>query len=104
MWSKLLPSKLQKRREEKNKPKIAVVKLHGMIAAASKTQRSGLNLETCEKQIDKAFATKNLHSVFLSINSPGGSAVQSELIADYIHLKSKELKTCLWGVNQMETI
>ena len=42
-----------------------------------------LNIESTEKLIDKAFTPKKLEAVFLSINSPGGSAVQSELIVSY---------------------
>ena len=39
-----------------------------------------LNLDSLQKLIDKAFTPKKLEAVFLSINSPGGSPVQSELI------------------------
>ena len=88
-WTKILP--WRKRLEEKAKPKVAVLNLHGMIANSSLNRRN-LSIHTTEKLIDKAFATKKLEAVFLSINSPGGSAVQSEMIADYIGLKSAEKK------------
>jgi hypothetical protein len=39
-----------------------------------------LSIDSLEKLIDKAFTPKKLEAVFLSINSPGGSPVQSELI------------------------
>ncbi len=41
-------------------------------------------------QIDSAFETKKLEAVFLRINSPGGSPVQSELVSDYIAAKAKD--------------
>ena len=49
-----------------------------------------LSIDSLEPLINKAFLPKKLEAVFLSINSPGGSPVQSELIADYIAQKSKE--------------
>ena len=45
--------------------------------------------------INKAFDTKKLEkleAVFLNINSPGGSPVQTELIADYIQQKANKTK------------
>ena len=64
------------------------MKLHGSIAAGSK---NSLNIDNATKAIDKAFKTKRLEAVFLSINCPGGSPVQTELIADYIQQKSKNV-------------
>ena len=63
------------------------MKLHGSIAAGSK---NSLNIDNATKAIDKTFKTKRLEAVFLSINCPGGSPVQTELIADYIQQKSEE--------------
>lgn len=88
-WTKILP--WRKRLEEKAKPKVAVLNLHGMIANSSLNRRN-LSIHSTQKLIDKAFDTKKCEAVFLSINSPGGSAVQSELIADYIGQKSTEKK------------
>ena len=64
------------------------MKLHGSIAAGSK---NSLNIDNATKAIDKTFKTKQLEAVFLSINCPGGSPVQTELIADYIQQKSKNV-------------
>lgn len=93
-WTKILPESMRKRMEAKKKPKVAVLNLHGMIAAPRGRGNFGgrqpLSLVTTEKLIDKAFSLKKLEAVFLSINSPGGSAVQSELIADYIAQKAKD--------------
>ena len=88
-WTKILP--WRKRLEEKAKPKVAILNLHGMIANSSLNRRN-LSIHSTQKLIDKAFDTKKCEAVFLSINSPGGSAVQSELIADYIGQKSAEKK------------
>ena len=94
LLSKMLPGGYRKKLENKGKPQVAVLNLHGMIASSSGRSpgfsRSPLSIQTTEKLIDKAFSTKKLEAVLLSINSPGGSAVQSELIADYIGQKSKE--------------
>ena len=54
--------------------------------------RQLLNYDNTKDVIDKAFNTKKLEAVFLNINSPGGSPVQTELIADYIQLKTNEKK------------
>ena len=82
-WTKILPQSFREKMANKTKPKISVLNLHGMIAS-SKPQSFGgrkpLNIQSTEKLIDKAFKGKKLEAVFLSINSPGGSAVQSELI------------------------
>ena len=93
--AKILPESWQNKLKSKGKPKVAVLNLHGMIASGSGGSplfggRKSLNIQNMEKLIDKAFNTKKLEAVLLSINSPGGSAVQSELIADYIGQKSKE--------------
>lgn len=92
-WTKILPESMRKKMAAKKKPKVAVLNLHGMIAAPRGNRLGGrqpLSLATTEKLIDKAFNLKKLEAVFLSINSPGGSAVQSELIADYIAQKAKD--------------
>ena len=64
-------------------PVIAVLRLHGIIGRVGPTS-SGLTLEKLEKFIDRAFATRRLKTVVLSVNSPGGSPVQSALIAGRI--------------------
>ena len=49
-----------------------------------------LSFKRIKPSIDKAFSKSNLKAVCIVINSPGGSAVQSELIAEYLLLKSKK--------------
>lgn len=63
------------------KPIIAVVKLNGIIGKVSLNQGMTLN---SVKYLDKIPKIKNLKAIALIINSPGGSPVQSELIAKKI--------------------
>ena len=58
---------------------IPVIRLHGAIMAGSTQFRQNLSLATTAGLIEKAFAHKS-PAVAISINSPGGSPVQSRLI------------------------
>jgi len=71
--------------------KIACLYLNGVIGKDSKFE-SGINFNNCAPLIKKAFETKNIKAVAISINSPGGSPVQSELIYNYIREISKTKK------------
>lgn len=74
-------------------PSVAVLHLNGTIQANINRGRSkNLNLSGIEKSIDKAFGVKRLKTVYLVINSPGGSAVQSELISNKIIRLGEEKK------------
>lgn len=69
-------------------PLVTVVKMNGILQAASGRSpqaRRSLNLDRVEKWLHRAFL-KELRPVAcaISINSPGGSPVQSELIHDMI--------------------
>jgi len=62
------------------KPRLNVIVLHGVIAA-----RAGmLNADSVGPLITKAFASAGGRPVILDIESPGGSPVQSDLIAGMI--------------------
>lgn len=65
----------------KKSPKVAVVRLSGVIAAETGPLRRGLNLNQIESQLKRAFTIPSVKAVTLVINSPGGSPVQSQLIA-----------------------
>lgn len=65
------------------KPVVAVLPLFGVISARGRFSQ-GLNLAALAPRIERAFKIKHLKAVALSINSPGGSAVQSALIAGRI--------------------
>ncbi len=75
---------------------VPVIKLHGVIAAGQSggglmgPVASRLSIDGLRDQIDQAFNTANAVAVALDVNSPGGSPVQSELIADYIQWKAEE--------------
>ncbi|HEX7662257.1 MAG TPA: S49 family peptidase [Pseudonocardiaceae bacterium] len=67
------------------RPVVAVVKLHGVITPTmTPFGRGTLSLNTVESALTKAFRHDHLAAVALVINSPGGSAAQSALIADRI--------------------
>jgi len=71
-------------------PRVSVINLHGTIMPGKGSPLSGklINMEVTRKMIDKAFKPRRLEAVILSINSPGGSAVQSDLVSNYIKEKS----------------
>ena len=74
-----------------NSVNIPTLRLSGVIGQAGMF-RSGLNLQSLDKLIEKLFSDKKSPAVALIINSPGGSPTQSSLIAEKIILKSKEKK------------
>ena len=59
---------------------VPVVRLHGAIMAGGSQFRPALNLSTAASALEKAFSYKEAPAVAISINSPGGSPVQSRLI------------------------
>ena len=62
-------------------PVVPVVRLHGVIAA---DQRAGrLNIQTVAPLLERAFEMRG-SAVAIIVNSPGGSPVQSRLIAKHI--------------------
>ncbi len=70
----LIPSRFRR-----DIPVIPVVRLTGIIGFSTPL-RPGLSLASVARTLDKAFAVKRAPAVALSINSPGGSPVQSHLI------------------------
>lgn len=74
-WKKLMP-----RRFRNDGIVIPVVRLHGAIMAGGSQFRPQLNLASAAAVLEKAFAVKDAPAVAISINSPGGSPVQSRLI------------------------
>lgn len=64
-------------------PRVAVIPLYGVIAAGGRFRQS-LNLASYAQRIDDAFALPGVSAVALLINSPGGSPVQSAMIAKRI--------------------
>ena len=74
-------------RIRKRPPLVAVIRLHGMIASGP---RGPLSDEALAPVIEKAFRKGKPAAVALMINSPGGSPVQSSLIAARIRRLSEE--------------
>lgn len=70
-------------------PVVTVLRLHGVIGRAGPGSM-GLTLAKLEKTIEKAFAARHLKTVALSVNSPGGSPVQSAMIASRIRQLAEE--------------
>ena len=70
---------------------IGIIKLVGIISTESRLgSRGGLNLNDLSDSITKAFSFKNMKAIVLLVNSPGGSPVQSALIANRIRDLAKE--------------
>ncbi len=59
---------------------IPVLRLHGTIMSGGGQLRPSLSLASTAGLLEKAFAFKDAPAVAISINSPGGSPVQSRLI------------------------
>ncbi|MDB5412788.1 MAG: family peptidase [Rubritepida sp.] len=72
-------------------PVVALVRLDGVIAARV-GPFGGLNAAGVNPILERAFGMKRLAAVFLAINSPGGSPVQSSLIARRIRQLAEEKK------------
>lgn len=64
----------------KNTVTIPVIRLQGPIMSGGSQFRPSLSLASTAGLIEKAFAVKDAPAVAISINSPGGSPVQSRLI------------------------
>ena len=73
--SRFLPLRLRS-----DVPVVPVVRLAGTIGMGSLV-RPSITLQSIKSPLDKAFRRKGIVAVALAVNSPGGSAVQSALIA-----------------------
>lgn len=67
-------------------PLVPVVKFHGVIGSASPLRR-GLNLAGLDRDLERAFSMNSAGCVALSINSPGGSPVQTA----FLHQRIRDL-------------
>tara|TARA_R110000868_G_scaffold34169_12_gene123571 strand:+ start:5108 stop:5998 length:891 start_codon:yes stop_codon:yes gene_type:complete len=68
---------------------VGVVRLNGVIGAVSPL-RGGIDLASVAAALEAAFKLKGVKAVALSINSPGGSPVQSSLIYKRVRALAKE--------------
>jgi signal peptide peptidase SppA len=70
-----------------SKPKIPVIAFRGIIAA----RPGAINLEAYTAPIERGFAlAKHSKHLILAIESPGGSAAQSDLIGQFIRRKAEQ--------------
>jgi signal peptide peptidase SppA len=69
---------------------IPVIRLHGTIMTGRNQFRPTLSLASAAGVIEKAFSFKDAPAVAISVNSPGGSPVQSRLIYKRIRDFAKE--------------
>jgi signal peptide peptidase SppA len=75
----------------KKKKIVAHIKLNGVIGNAGKFKQ-GIDFAGQEETIEKAFSLKKAKVVAITINSPGGSPVQSHLIYKFIRAQAKKNK------------
>lgn len=71
------------------RPEVAVLRLSGVIGGFGPL-RGGMSIASLEPLIERAFSIPRLKAVALVINSPGGSAAQSALIAQRIRDLAQE--------------
>jgi signal peptide peptidase SppA len=78
-------ARLPGRLGETDRPVVPLVRLHGVITPVSgPVPRSVINAASADKLLERAFSRERLAAVALLVNSPGGSATQSALVADRI--------------------
>ena len=73
----------------KKKIIIPHIRLSGVIGSAGRF-RQGIDFSGQQEILKKAFAIKKAKNIAISINSPGGSPVQSHLIHNYIRQLAKK--------------
>ena len=71
-------------------PVVPVLRLAGIVSPAPSPLRGGLSLAVLAGAIDRACALRGVKALALQINSPGGSPVQSTLIARRIRARARE--------------
>ena len=75
----------------KKKKVVSHIKLNGVIGNVGKFKQ-GIDFAGQEEIIKKAFSLKKISAVAISINSPGGSPVQSHLIYKFIRQQAQKKK------------
>ncbi|UCH75098.1 MAG: S49 family peptidase [Rhodospirillales bacterium] len=76
-------------RKASGAPVVGVLRFAGVIGQAGFGRR-GITLDDLADSIERAFKLKKLAAVAISINSPGGSPVQSALIARRVRALAEE--------------
>jgi len=80
----------------KGGPLVTIVSLTGVISTMGGLHR-GLSLATAEPLLVRAFKPRKLAAVVLAVNSPGGSPVQSALIASRIRALATEKNVLVYA-------
>ena len=75
----------------KKKKTVAHIRLNGVIGNAGKVKQ-GIDFAGQEALIKKAFSLKKASCVAITINSPGGSPVQSHMIYNFIRQQAANTK------------
>ena len=75
----------------KKKKIVAHIQLNGVIGNVGKFKQ-GIDFAGQEEIIEKAFSLKKAKVVAITINSPGGSPVQSHLIYQFVRAQAKKNK------------
>jgi len=97
LLSKILPRSMRS-----DAVTIPVIRLHGTIMAGGAQFRQSLSLASTAGLIEKLFAYNDAPAVAISVNSPGGSPVQSRLIYRRIRdLAAERNKTVLMFVEDV---
>lgn len=78
------------RNRSRRGPVVPVVRLSGIIASGGLPGSRGLSIELVAPLLKRAFDIRGAKAVALALNSPGGSPVQSALIAQRIRLHAKD--------------
>jgi len=73
----------------KDKKTVSHIRLSGVIGNVGKFKQ-GIDFSSQQEIIKKAFSVEKIEAVAISINSPGGSPVQSHLIYSYVRKMAKE--------------
>jgi signal peptide peptidase SppA len=73
----------------KDKRTVSHIRLSGVIGNVGKFKQ-GIDFSSQQEIIKKAFSVEKIEAVAISINSPGGSPVQSHLIYSYVRKMAKE--------------
>jgi serine protease SohB len=75
----------------KSDPRVAVIRLGGVITSSTRPG-SGISDQAIAPMLERAFKRGKPQAVAISLNSPGGSPVQSSLVAARIRRLAKEAK------------
>jgi signal peptide peptidase SppA len=92
MSEQTLPPYLNPANWRRRQPTVGIVRLTGAIGLPRPVREGGLSIGSIADSLERAFGLKNLQAVALAINSPGGSPVQSSLIAKRIRALATEKK------------